>query len=339
MAKQPQANPSTSKSAPPGGNGAVLPPFLHKHLLGISQLDQNDIINLLDRAQAMVPLSRQPRQLSPTLAGKTQINLFFENSTRTLASFEIAGKRLGMLVVNMAVKTSSINKGETLIDTAATLNAMLPDVIVVRHGAAGAVELLSQKVGCSVINAGDGAHEHPTQALLDALTIRRHKGRINGLTVAICGDVANSRVARSNLALLGALNVRTRVIAPRQLLPSGIEQLCSEVFTDMNEGLKGVDVVMMLRLQKERSMHALVPSEREYYHFYGLDAQKLSLAKPDAIVMHPGPMNRGVEIDPAIADSERSVITEQVEMGVAVRMAVLDALLNQADADEEAQKQ
>jgi len=329
MAKQPQSNPSTSKSGISGDDGAFSIPFSHRHLLSISQLDQNDIVNLLDRSEAMVPLSRQPHKTLSTLRGKTQINLFFENSTRTQASFEIAGKR-GAMVVNMALKTSSMNKGETLIDTAVTLNAMLPDVIVVRHGSAGAVELLSQKVGCSVINAGDGAHEHPTQALLDALTIRRHKGRIGGLCVAICGDIANSRVARSNLALLGALNVRTRVIAPRQLLPSGIENLCSEVFTDMNKGLAGVDVVMMLRLQKERSVKALVPSEREYYHFYGLDAQKLKNARPDAIIMHPGPMNRGVEIDPEIADSERSVITEQVEMGVAVRMAVLDALLNKA---------
>jgi len=328
MTKRPKSDPAPVKSGLSGDNPAFLLPFLHRDLLAISQLTQNDIINLLDRAEAMVPLSRQPHQTLSTLRGKTQINLFFENSTRTQASFEIAGKRLGALVVNMALKTSSMNKGETLIDTAVTLNAMLPDVIVVRHGAAGAVELLSQKVGCSVINAGDGAHEHPTQALLDALTIRRHKGRISGLCVAICGDIANSRVARSNLGLLGALNVRTRVIAPRQLLPTGIEQLCSEVFTDMNKGLKGVDVVMMLRLQKERSSFALVPSKREYYHFYGLDEQKLKNAKPDAIIMHPGPMNRGVEIDPEIADSSRSVITEQVEMGVAVRMAVLDALLN-----------
>jgi len=230
-------------------------------------------------------------------------------------------------VVNMSVKTSSVSKGETLIDTAATLNAMRPDVLVVRHSAAGAVELLSQKVGCSVVNAGDGAHEHPTQALLDALTIRNHKGTLAGLTVAICGDIANSRVARSNLLLLGALHVRTRVIAPRTLLPAGIEHLATEVFTDMEEGLKGVDVVMMLRLQHERANGKMIPSVREYYRFYGLDEAKLAFAKPDAIVMHPGPMNRGVEIDPAIADSARAVITDQVEMGVAVRMAVLDALL------------
>ncbi len=311
----------------PGASSGDFPPFKQKHLLSIADLQQYEIMDLLNRAERMVPVSRQERKSHPTLSGKTQINLFFESSTRTQGSFEIAGKRLGALVMNMSVKTSSVSKGETLIDTAATLNAMRPDVIVVRHSAAGAVELLSQKVGCSVINAGDGAHEHPTQALLDALTIRNHKGRISGLTVAICGDIANSRVVRSNLLLLGALNVRTRVIAPRNLLPAGIEHLATEVFTDMRAGLKDVDVVMMLRLQHERANGKMIPSIREYYHFYGLDAEKLNYAKPDAIVMHPGPMNRGVEIDPAIADGPASVITDQVEMGVAVRMAVLDALL------------
>jgi aspartate carbamoyltransferase catalytic subunit len=317
-------------SGDPAGTSGIATPFPHRSLLGISQLNQHDIMRLLVHAEAMIPISRQPRKILPTLSGKTQINLFFENSTRTQASFEIAGKRLGALVVNMSVKSSSVNKGETLIDTAATLNAMQPDVIIVRHPAAGAVELLGQKVGCSVINAGDGAHEHPTQALLDALTIRQHKHRLSGLTVAICGDIANSRVARSNLLLLGAMQVRTRVIAPRTLLPKGIEHLATEVFTDMREGLRGVDVVMMLRLQHERTTGRMIPSPREFYSFYGLDADKLSLANPDAIVMHPGPMNRGVEIDPAIADGPRSVITHQVEMGVAVRMAVLDLLL--ADA-------
>ncbi len=312
----------------PASTSGDFPPFRQRHLISIADLKQHEIIDLLDRAERMVPVSRQERKSLPTLSGKTQINLFFEPSTRTQSSFEIAGKRLGALVVNMSVKTSSVSKGETLVDTAATLNAMRPDVLVVRHGAAGAVELLAQKVGCSVINAGDGAHEHPTQALLDALTIRRHKGRISGLTVAICGDIANSRVARSNLLLLGALHVRTRVIAPRNLLPPGIEHLATEVFTDMEEGLKGVDVVMMLRLQHERASGKMIPSVREYYRFYGLDAEKLAFANPDAIVMHPGPMNRGVEIDPAIADGARSVITDQVEMGVAVRMAVLDALLS-----------
>ena len=327
-----------AQSSPPSATGTSTdqsgntPRFSKKHLLGIADLNPYEILDLLDRAEKMIPVSRQERKTFPTLSGKTQINLFFEPSTRTQGSFEIAGKRLGALVMNMSVKTSSVSKGETLIDTAATLNAMRPDVIVVRHSAAGAVELLSQKVGCSVINAGDGAHEHPTQALLDALTIRRHKGRLNGLTVAICGDIANSRVARSNLLLLGALNIRTRVIAPKSLLPRGIENMASEVFTDMREGLKGADVVMMLRLQHERAQGRMIPSVREYYRFYGLDAEKLAFAKPDAIVMHPGPMNRGVEIDPAIADGARSVITDQVEMGVAVRMAVLDALLPAGDA-------
>ncbi|ODT80549.1 MAG: aspartate carbamoyltransferase [Pelagibacterium sp. SCN 64-44] len=316
-----QAHASTTSSS------GDFPPFGQRHLLSIADLQPHEIIDLLDRAERMVPVSRQERKSHPTLSGKTQINLFFEPSTRTQGSFEIAGKRLGALVMNMSVKTSSVSKGETLVDTAATLNAMRPDVIVVRHSAAGAVELLSQKVGCAVVNAGDGAHEHPTQALLDALTIRNHKGRIAGLTVAICGDIANSRVVRSNLLLLGALNVRTRVIAPRNLLPAGIEHLATEVFTDMREGLKDADVVMMLRLQHERANGRMIPSIREYYRFYGLDAEKLAFARPDAIVMHPGPMNRGVEIDPAIADGPASVITDQVEMGVAVRMAVLDALL------------
>ena len=317
----PQHSPAASRFS------GDFPPFQQRHLISIADLKQHEIVDLLDRSERMIEISRQERKSLPTLAGKTQINLFFEPSTRTQSSFEIAGKRLGALVVNMSVKTSSVSKGETLIDTAATLNAMRPDVLVVRHAAAGAVELLSQKVGCSVVNAGDGAHEHPTQALLDALTIRNHKGTLAGLTVAICGDIANSRVARSNLLLLGALNVRTRVIAPRTLLPAGIESLATEVFTDMEEGLKDVDVVMMLRLQHERANGKMIPSVREYYRFYGLDEAKLACARPDAIVMHPGPMNRGVEIDPAIADSARAVITDQVEMGVAVRMAVLDALL------------
>ena len=318
-----QPDPGTTVPAP----ASDYPPFRGPHLLGIADLQPYEIVDLLDRAEAMVPVSRQERKIHPTLAGKTQINLFFEPSTRTQGSFEIAGKRLGALVVNMAVRTSSVSKGETLIDTAATLNAMRPDVLVVRHSAAGAVALLSQKVGCAVVNAGDGAHEHPTQALLDALTIRRHKGRLAGLTVAICGDIANSRVARSNLMLLNALNVRTRVVAPRTLLPAGIEQMAAEVFTDMEAGLADADVVMMLRLQHERAAGRLIPSAREYYRFYGLDAEKLARARPDAIVLHPGPMNRGIEIDPAIADGARSLINEQVEMGVAVRMAVLDALL------------
>lgn len=313
-----------------GGTGSG--GFSKRHLLGIADLAPTDITDLLDRAEAMAARAKARDLPATALAGRTVINLFFEPSTRTQSSFDIAAKRLGAMVVNMAVKTSSVTKGETLVDTATTLNAMQPDAIVVRHSASGAVELLSQKVGCAVINAGDGTHEHPTQALLDAMTIRRHKGRLNGLTVAICGDIANSRVARSNLLLLGAMNARTRVIGPQSLLPRGIDTLAHETFTDMRAGLKGADVVMMLRLQHERASGKMIPSVREYYHFYGLDAEKLSHAKPDAIVMHPGPMNRGVEIDPAIADGPRAVITEQVENGVHVRMAVLDALLNREGA-------
>jgi aspartate carbamoyltransferase catalytic subunit len=300
--------------------------FPHRHLLGIEGLSPQDISFLLDSSEAAIDVSRQVEKKKATLRGRTQINLFFEASTRTQASFEIAGKRLGADVMNMSVAASSVKKGETLIDTAMTLNAMRPDLLVVRHHAAGAVALLAQKVECSVINAGDGAHEHPTQALLDALTIRRHKGRLAGLTVAICGDIAHSRVARSNILLLTAMGARVRVVAPSTLLPVGIARLGVAVFTRMRDGLAGADVVMMLRLQRERMNAAYVPGVREYFRFWGLDAEKLSHAKPDAIVMHPGPMNRGVEIDPLIADGVQSVIREQVEMGVAVRMAVLEAL-------------
>jgi len=300
--------------------------FPHRHLLGIDGLSAAEIVGLLDLAEAAVEVSRQIEKKKTVLRGRTQINLFFEASTRTQSSFELAGKRLGADVMNMAVGNSALKKGETLIDTAMTLNAMRPDILVVRHHAAGAVELLSQKVSCSVINAGDGSHEHPTQALLDALTIRRHKGDIAGLVVAICGDIAHSRVARSNILLLNALGARVRVIGPSTLLPTGIERLGVEAFTDMRRGLAGADIVMMLRLQRERMDGSFVPSVREYFHFFGLDAEKLALAKPDALVMHPGPMNRGVEIDSAVADGAQSLIREQVEMGVAVRMAVLEAL-------------
>ncbi len=300
--------------------------FPHRHLLGIEGLEPQDILGLLDRAEEAVEVSRQVEKKKSVLRGRTQINLFFEASTRTQSSFELAGKRLGADVMNMSVASSSVKKGETLIDTAATLNAMHPDLLVVRHHAAGAVQLLARKVGCSVVNAGDGAHEHPTQALLDALTIRRHKGKIARLTVAICGDILHSRVARSNIILLNALGARVRVVAPSTLLPSGIEQMGVEVFRRMEDGLKGADIVMMLRLQRERMHGAFIPSVREYFHYYGLDAEKLSFAKEDALVMHPGPMNRGVEIDPQIADGPQSLIREQVEMGVAVRMAVLEAL-------------
>jgi aspartate carbamoyltransferase catalytic subunit len=303
-----------------------LAPFPHRHLLGIEGLSALDIEALLDRADLAVDVSRQIEKKKATLRGRTQINLFFEPSTRTQSSFEIAGKRLGADVMNMSVASSSVKKGETLIDTAATLNAMRPDIIVVRHHAAGAVHLLARKVDCSVVNAGDGAHEHPTQALLDALTIRRNRGRIAGLLVGICGDILHSRVARSNIILLQALGARVRVVGPTSLMPVGIERFGVEVFTDMRKGLAGVDIVMMLRLQRERMNGSFVPSVKEYFHFYGLDAEKLSFAKPDALVMHPGPMNRGVEISSEVADGTQSLIREQVEMGVAVRMAVLEAL-------------
>ncbi|WP_299844331.1 aspartate carbamoyltransferase catalytic subunit [uncultured Paracoccus sp.] len=301
--------------------------FRARHLLGIDHLAPQEITTLLDLAETYVELNQRTVKHADALAGMTQINLFFENSTRTQSSFELAGKRLGADVMNMSVAHSSVKKGETLIDTALTLNAMHPDLLIVRHPNSGAVNLLAEKVNCAVINAGDGRHEHPTQALLDALTIRRAKGRIQRLTVAICGDIAHSRVARSNLILLGKMENRLRLIGPRTLMPAGVADLGCEVYEDMREGLKGADVVMMLRLQKERMDGGFIPSEREYFHRWGLDAEKLALAKPDAIVMHPGPMNRGVEIDGTIADDiNRSVIQDQVEMGVAVRMAAMDLL-------------
>jgi len=297
-----------------------------RHLLGMEGLSPDEIVGLLDLAEEFVDLNRQIEKKGTSLRGRTQINLFFEASTRTQSSFELAGKRLGADVMNMSVSSSSMRKGETLIDTAITLNAMHPDILVVRHQASGAVELLARKVDCTVINAGDGAHEHPTQALLDALTIRRNKGPIAALTIAICGDIAHSRVARSNIILLNALGARVRVVAPSTLLPPGIENFGVEVCRDMREGLRNADIVMMLRLQRERMSGSLVPSSQEYFAYFGLDAKKLAYAKPDALVMHPGPMNRGVEIDSSVADGAQSLIREQVEMGVAVRMAVLEAM-------------
>jgi aspartate carbamoyltransferase catalytic subunit len=305
--------------------------FPHRHLLGIEGLSSAEIIAILDLADAYVAQNRRPDKKSDVLRGRTIINLFFENSTRTQTSFELAGKRLGGDVLNMSVSTSSIKKGETMIDTAMTLNAMHPDVLIVRHPDAGAVKLLSEKVTAAVINAGDGRHEHPTQALLDALTILRRRGRLENLTVAICGDVMHSRVARSNIHLLTTMGSRVRVVAPRTLLPAAIDRFGVEVYHDMREGLTDCDIVMMLRLQTERMRGTFVPSIREYFHFFGLDREKLSYAKEDAFVMHPGPMNRGVEIDSELADDiDRSVIRDQVEMGVAVRMACLD-LLTRAD--------
>ncbi|MDZ4736765.1 MAG: aspartate carbamoyltransferase catalytic subunit [Rhodospirillaceae bacterium] len=301
--------------------------YRRKHLLEIEGLSRDEIVGLIDLSESYVDQSRRPEKRAALLYGRTVINLFFENSTRTRTSFELAAKRLGADVISMSVATSAIKKGETLIDTAMTLNAMGPDVIVVRHPDSGAVNLLSQKVDCAVVNAGDGSHEHPTQALLDALTIRRRRGRIEGLIVAICGDIQHSRVARSNIHLLNALGARVRVIAPPTLMPGGIERMGVEAFTDMRKGLDGCDIVMMLRLQTERMQGSYVPSIREYFRFFGLDYDKLASAKPDALIMHPGPMNRGVEIDSEVADDiDRSAIREQVEMGVAVRMACLDAL-------------
>jgi len=309
-------------------DASSLPLYPHRHLLGIRDLSPADIELLLDRADRAVAISRQSEKKTSTLRGRTQINLFYEASTRTQSSFELAGKRLGADVMNMSVASSSVKKGETLIDTAMTLNAMRPDILIIRHQSAGAAALLAQKVGCSVVNAGDGAHEHPTQALLDALTIRRAKGPLSKLIVAICGDILHSRVARSNIMLLNALGAQVRVVAPSTLLPTGIEKMGVIVSRSMAEGLKGADVVMMLRLQRERMEGAFVPSVREYFRYFGLDAEKLKAAKDGALVMHPGPMNRGVEIASEIADGPQSVIQEQVEMGVAVRMAVMEALLD-----------
>ena len=301
--------------------------YPRKHLLASEGLEPPHIADLLDLAESYALLNRSGKTQRDLLKGRTLINLFFEDSTRTRTSFELAGKRLGADVINMSVSTSSVNKGETLLDTASTLNAMHCDLLVVRHGQSGAPSLLSQKVDAAVINAGDGTHEHPTQALLDALTIRRHKGRLEGLIVAICGDIAHSRVARSNMHLLTTMGSRVRVVGPPTLIPAEAARLGVEVFHDMKAGLAGADVVMMLRLQRERMSGGMVPSAREFFRFYGLDAEKLAYAKPDSIVMHPGPMNRGVEIDSAVADHPtRSVIGEQVEMGVACRMAVLDVL-------------
>ncbi|WP_395830054.1 aspartate carbamoyltransferase catalytic subunit [Elstera sp.] len=309
--------------------------FSHRHLLGIEGLNPLDLRYLLERAESYVALNRQTEKKIATLRGRTIINLFFENSTRTRTSFELAGKRLGADVINMSVASSSVKKGETLIDTAMTLNAMHVDVLVVRHGESGAPHLLARKLNCAVINAGDGTHEHPTQALLDALTIRRRKGRLEGLVVAICGDIAHSRVARSNILLLNALGAEVRVVAPPTLLPAEIDRLNVRVFHSMREGLVDADIVMMLRLQTERMQGALIPSMREYFHFFGLDREKLAVAKPDAAVMHPGPMNRGVEIDSDLADDiDRSLINEQVEMGVAVRMACLDVLAERLPTTE-----
>lgn len=328
--------PPTAAGRYPAGSRA----FPHRSLLGIGHLETHEILFLLDEAEQWVALNRQPTKHTDRLAGLTIINAFFENSTRTLLSFEIAGKRLGADVVNMHAAQSSVKKGETLIDTALTLNAMRADAIVIRHGSSGAVRLIADKVDCPVLNAGDGQHEHPTQALLDALALRhalRERGQassdgtFNGLQVVICGDVLHSRVARSNILCLQALGAKVRVCAPPALMPTGIAALGVEPLHDFDAALDGADVVMMLRLQNERMDGQFIPSAREYRHLYGLTPERLARAAPEAIVMHPGPMNRGVEIDSSVADlPDRSIITTQVEMGVAMRMACLDVLTRRA---------
>jgi aspartate carbamoyltransferase catalytic subunit len=297
--------------------------FRHDHLLGIAQLDREDVTQILDAAEAFIEVSRRPVRKVPTLRGKTVVNLFFEASTRTRTSFELAGKRLSADVVNISASGSSMSKGESLLDTCKTVGAMRPDIVVIRHSASGAPEFVAQRVGCSVVNGGDGAHEHPTQALLDAFAIRHAFGRLEGLKVAICGDISHSRVARSNAALLRLFGSEVRFCAPRTLMPAGVEALGVKVYHRLEQALTGVDVIMLLRIQRERLEGALLPSLREYSRCYGVSQRHLALAGERAIVMHPGPMNRGVEIHPALADGERSVILDQVEAGVAVRMAIL----------------
>lgn len=297
--------------------------FGHKHILGIDQLSADDITRILDTAESFKEISTREIKKVPTLRGKTIINIFFEASTRTRTSFEIAEKRLSADTVNISASTSALVKGETLEDTARNLEAMHPDIIVMRHGHSGAPHYLAERCNFSVVNAGDGAHEHPTQALLDLMTIREKKGTISGLTVAIVGDIAHSRVARSNIYALNKMGAKVRLAGPRTLLPTGVERLGAEVYTDMNSALDGADVVMMLRIQLERQGKSLLPSAREYSRYFGLNPDNLQRAKSDAIVMHPGPMNRGVEIASSVADGSQNVILDQVENGVAVRMALL----------------
>ena len=306
--------------------------FRHHHLLSIADLDQRDVNQILDAAELFIEVSRRPVRKVPTLRGKTVINMFFEASTRTRTSFELAGKRLSADVVNISTSGSSVSKGESLLDTCKTLEAMRPDLVVIRHGASGAPHFVAKQVGCSVINGGDGAHEHPTQALLDAFAIRKSLGTLSGLKVAICGDITHSRVARSNAALLNLFGSEVRFCAPRTLMPRNVEALGVKVHHDLATALDGADVIMLLRLQRERIEGPLVPSLREYARKFGVAARHLEKAAARAIVMHPGPMNRGVEIHPALADSERSVILDQVEAGVAVRMAVLYLLAKEVRA-------
>jgi aspartate carbamoyltransferase catalytic subunit len=298
-------------------------PWPHRHLLGTENLPAEDALRIIDTAEVFFEVSRRPVRKAPTLRGKTVINLFYEASTRTRTSFEIAGKRLSADVVNISTSSSSVTKGETLLDTVKNLEAMNPDILVVRHSASGAPHFIAEHTRAHVVNAGDGTHEHPTQALLDAFTIRRAKGTFKGLVVAICGDIAHSRVARSDAMLLTTLGAEVRFAGPRTLLPPDPGAYGVRTYDRLEPALEGADVVMALRIQKERLSGALLPSLREYSREFGINASRLALAKPDAIVMHPGPINRGVELDDAIANSEQSVILDQVEAGVAVRMAVL----------------
>tara|TARA_B100001057_G_C22826784_1_gene941757 strand:+ start:389 stop:1318 length:930 start_codon:yes stop_codon:yes gene_type:complete len=299
----------------------------NKDLLSINELSENEIISILNNANKYY-YDNKITAKKKVLNNFTQINLFFENSTRTQVSFEIAGTLLGANVVNFPFNNSSQSKGETLLDLAATLNSMNPDILVIRHPNSGAVQLISEKVDCPVVNAGDGNHEHPTQALLDILTIRKRIGRIDNLKIAICGDIAHSRVARSNIFCHKKLGNKIRVIGPKTLIPKDIDKLGVQVFYNMIEGLRDIDVVMVLRLQKERMDGGYFSSEREYFHLYGLDDRKMRYAKPSAIIMHPGPMNRGIEIDGDLADNlDKSVITMQVEAGLAIRMSVLELLI------------
>jgi len=297
--------------------------FPHKHLLGIEALSAEDLTTILDLGERFGEIATRPIKKVPTLRGKTVVNLFLEASTRTRTSFEIAAKRLSADAVNISGSSSSTVKGETLLDTALNIDAMTPNIVVVRHAQAGAAVMLSKHIRASVVNAGDGAHEHPTQALLDCSTIRAHKGKLAGLIVAICGDIAHSRVARSDVLALAKLGAQVRLAGPRTLLPASAEALGATTFDRIEPALEGADVVIMLRIQKERFGAPLFPNTREYSRYFGLNERRLNLCKPDAIVMHPGPINRGVELDPAIADGPRAVILEQVARGVAIRMAVL----------------
>ena len=308
--------------------------FPHKHILGIEHLSKEDIELILNTAESFKEVNLRDIKKVPTLRGKTVINLFYEASTRTRTSFEIAGKRMSADTINISASASSVVKGETLEDTAKNIEAMNPDIIVIRHAASGAPHYLAKRLDCSIINAGDGAHEHPSQALLDLFTIREHKGKIEGLTVAIIGDITHSRVVRSNIYALNKMGATVRVAGPGTMIPPGIERLGVQVFHNINEAIKDADVVMMLRIQLERQGKTLVPTLREYSQFFGLKTENLKLAKPDAIVMHPGPMNRGVEISSYVADGDQNVILDQVENGVAVRMALLYLLAGSDEGKE-----